>query len=80
MTSFAASRARLADRGTLRAGMKADIAVFDPNRVRDVSTYDDPHHYSEGVTHVIVNGTPVLQDGKMTGKLPGRILRRAPAR
>jgi len=74
MTSLAASRAKLANRGILRAGMKADIAVFNPQRVRDVSTYEDPHHYSEGVSHVIVNGTPVLRDGKMTNALPGRVL------
>lgn len=77
MTSLAASRARLADRGVLKAGMKADVVVFDPNTVRDVSTYEDPHHFSEGVSHVIVNGVPVLKDGGMTGALPGRILRRA---
>ena len=76
MTSLAASRARLADRGILKPGMKADVVVFDPNAVRDVSTYEDPHHFSEGVAHVIVNGTPVLRDGAMTGALPGRILRR----
>lgn len=76
MTSLAASRARLADRGVLKAGMKADVVVFDPKTVRDVSTYEDPHHFSEGVSHVIVNGTPVLKDGAMTGALPGRILRR----
>ncbi|HUP62286.1 MAG TPA: D-aminoacylase [Thermoanaerobaculia bacterium] len=75
MTSLAASHARLADRGVLREGMKADIAVFDPQRVRDVSTYEDPHRYSEGVKHVLVNGVPVLQDGKMTKALPGRVLR-----
>ena len=75
MTSLAASRAHLADRGILRAGMKADIAVFDPQRVRDVSTYEDPHHYSEGVRHVLVNGTPALRDGAMTKALPGRMLR-----
>jgi len=75
MTSLAASRAKLADRGVLRAGMKADIAVFDPARVRDRSTYEDPHHYSEGVAHVIVNGKPVLRSGKMTDVLPGRVLR-----
>lgn len=76
MTSLAASRARLADRGMLKAGMKADVVVFDPERVLDRSTYEDPHHFSAGVSHVIVNGTPVLQDAKMTGALPGRILRR----
>jgi len=80
MTSLAASRAGFGDRGVLRTGMKADIVVFDPETVRDVSTYDDPHHFSEGVSHVIVNGVPVLQDGVMTGKLPGRVLRRVSAR
>ncbi len=76
MTSLAASRARLSDRGVLKAGMKADVVVFDPKTVRDVSTYEDPHHFSEGVSHVIVNGTLVLRDGTITGALPGRILRR----
>lgn len=76
MTSLAASRAGLKDRGVLREGMKADVVVFDPERVQDRSTYEDPHHFSEGVSHVIVNGTPVLRDGKMTGALPGRVLRR----
>lgn len=76
MTSLAASRAGLRDRGILRAGMKADVVVFDPGKVQDRSTYEDPHHFSEGVAHVVVNGKPVLRDGRMTGELPGRILRR----
>jgi N-acyl-D-amino-acid deacylase len=76
MTSLAASRAKLADRGVLRAGMKADIAVFDVAKLRDVSTYDDPHHYSEGMSQVIVNGKLVLRDGKMTEALPGRVVRK----
>jgi N-acyl-D-amino-acid deacylase len=76
MTSFAASRAKLADRGLVRVGMKADLAVFDPQTVRDVATYEDPHHFAEGVAHVVVNGTVVLQDAKMTGALPGRMLRK----
>jgi N-acyl-D-aspartate/D-glutamate deacylase len=75
MTSLAASRAGLRDRGILRAGMKADVVVFDPRKVQDRSTYEDPHHFSEGVAHVIVNGKPVLRDGQMTGALPGRLLR-----
>lgn len=79
MTSLAASRAALLDRGMIREGMKADIVVFDPARVRAVSTYEDPHHFSEGVHHVIVNGVPVLLEGTMTGSLPGRILRPATA-
>ncbi|MEA2490397.1 MAG: N-acyl-D-amino-acid deacylase [Acidobacteriota bacterium] len=77
MTSLAASRARLDDRGVLRVGMKADVVVFDPKTIRDVSTYEDPHHFSEGVAHVIVNGKAVLQDGRMTGALPGRVIRPA---
>jgi len=55
--------------------MKADIVVFDPAQIRDVSTYEDPHHFSEGILDVIVNGTPVLRDGTMTNALPGRVLR-----
>lgn len=76
MTSLAASRAGLSDRGVLREGMKADVVVFDPMKVRDVSTYDDPHHFSEGIDDVVVNGKAVLRGGKMTGALPGGILRR----
>lgn len=75
MTSQAAARVNINDRGLLKAGMKADVIVFDPATIRDVSVFEDPHHYSEGITDVIVNGVPVLQNGSMTGKLPGRILR-----
>ena len=75
MTSQAADRAQLADRGVLRPGMKADIVVFDPARIRDVATYDDPHHFSEGVIDVIVNGVPVLREEQMTQALPGQVLR-----
>lgn len=77
MTSLPASRAGLRDRGILRVGMKADIVVFDPKRVQDRSTYEDPHHFSEGVWHVLVNGKAVLLNGSMTGAWPGRVLRRA---
>jgi len=77
MTSLAASRAGFRDRGLLRKGMKADVVVFDPKTIRDVSTYEDPHHYSEGISNVIVNGTPVLRDGQMTTALPGKVLRGA---
>lgn len=75
MTSLAAARAGLTDRGSLRIGMRADVVVFDPHTVRDVSTYEDPHHFSEGIRHVVVNGRVVLRDGAMTGELPGRVLR-----
>jgi N-acyl-D-amino-acid deacylase len=75
LTSQAAQRAHLYDRGLVRAGMKADLIVFDPDTIRDVSTFEDPHHFSEGVYDVVVNGTVVLRDGTMTGERPGRILR-----
>ena len=75
MTSQAAARANLGDRGLLREGMIADVVVFDPDTVIDKSTFDDPHHFSVGVTDVIVNGVPVLRDNTMTGKLPGRSIR-----
>lgn len=75
MTSQAAQRAHFFDRGILRAGMKADIIVFDPDQVRDLSRFDDPHHFSVGISDVVVNGVPVLRDGVMTGEMPGRVLR-----
>jgi len=75
MTSQAALRASLRDRGILREGMKADLIVFDPDAVRDVSTFEDPHHFSEGISDVVVNGVPVLRAGEMTGAKPGRSIR-----
>jgi N-acyl-D-aspartate/D-glutamate deacylase len=55
--------------------MMADLVVFDPGRIRDLATYEDPLQYSQGVEHVVVNGRPVLEDGRMTGQRPGRALR-----
>jgi N-acyl-D-amino-acid deacylase len=75
MTSQAADRANLADRGVLRPGLKADIAIFDPETIRDLATFAEPHQFSIGVSDVIVNGVPVLRDGKITEALPGRVLR-----
>ncbi len=75
MTSQAADRASLSDRGVLRPGLKADIAIFDPDAINDPATYTEPHQFSVGVTDVVVNGVPVLRDGKMTEALPGRVLR-----
>jgi N-acyl-D-amino-acid deacylase len=75
MTSLPAARMRLADRGLLRPGMKADIVVFDAARIADRATYENPHQYAEGVAHVIVNGEFVLRDGTMTGARPGQVLR-----
>ena len=75
MTSRAATRVGLADRGILREGMMADITVFDPATIRDVATFEDPNHYSAGVKWVLVNGRPVVADGKITAERPGRPLR-----
>jgi dihydroorotase/N-acyl-D-amino-acid deacylase len=75
MTSLAASRVGLMDRGVLRPGMMADITVFDPKTVKDVATYSDSLHYSQGVKFVFVNGRPVVWDGAITEERPGRTLR-----
>jgi N-acyl-D-amino-acid deacylase len=74
MTSLPASRMGLADRGIVRAGMAADLVAFDPEKVRDVSTYTDPLHYSEGIPYVAVNGQLVVDGGKITDARPGRPL------
>jgi N-acyl-D-amino-acid deacylase len=75
ITSQAALRAHIFDRGLLRPGMKADITVFDPELVRDLSTFEDPHHFSEGISSVVVNGTAVMVEGVLTGAKPGRSIR-----
>lgn len=75
MTSLPASRLGLPDRGLLRAGYQADVTVFDPKTIVDRATFESPHRFSEGVVHVFVNGEAVVENGRITGKLPGRILR-----
>ena len=75
MTSLAASRVGIMDRGILRPGMMADIVVFDPETIRDVATYNDSLRDSVGVKDVFVNGRPVVFDGKITQERPGRALR-----
>ncbi len=79
MTSLPAHTFRLPDRGTLRPGAWADIVIFDPEKVNDPATFDDPHHCAEGFTDVIVNGVPVLRDGQLTGERSGQALRAVPA-
>jgi dihydroorotase/N-acyl-D-amino-acid deacylase len=74
MSAFPAQRLGLSDRGVLRQGLKADIAVFDPARVRDMATFEKPHAYAEGVSHVIINGAVVFEKGAMTAARPGRVL------
>jgi len=70
-----AARMRLADRGVLKAGMWADVVVFDPETIRDRATFEEPNQLSEGMRFVLVNGVPVIDEGKMTNALPGKVLR-----
>jgi dihydroorotase/N-acyl-D-amino-acid deacylase len=74
MSAFPAQRLGLTDRGLLRPGMKADIAVFDPAKVRDLATFEKPHQYAEGFSTVIVNGTLVLDAASVLPARPGRAL------
>ena len=76
MTGLAADFLRLDDRGHLRAGAVADVAVFDRDRIRDRATYDQPRQLSEGTVHVLVNGRFAIRDGDATGALAGRPIRR----
>ena len=75
MTSLAAARLGLADRGRLATGLKADIVVFDSATISDRATFEAPHQLSAGVRWLVVNGEIVLDDGRHTGARPGRILR-----
>ncbi|MGA3016155.1 MAG: amidohydrolase family protein [Bryobacteraceae bacterium] len=75
-TALPAARMRFADRGVLKAGMWADVVVFDPETIRDVATFENPNQLSEGMQFVLVNGVPVIDGGKMTNALPGRVVKR----
>lgn len=74
MTSLPAQRFGLHERGLLRPGMAADIVVFDPNRVRDRATFEQPHAYAEGFLYVLVNGEVVIEANKHTGARAGEVL------
>ena len=76
-SALPAQRMRLTDRGVLKAGMWADVVIFDPATVHDRATFDNPNQLSEGMDYVLVNGVPVIDQGKMTGALPGKVLRGA---
>ena len=76
MTSFPGQRLGLRDRGLLREGMWADIMIFDPEKIVDRATFNDPHRYPEGIEYVLVNGQVVIEKGKHTGVLAGKVLRR----
>ena len=74
-TSLPARTFKLDDRGLIRKGYAADLVLFDPEKVQDNATFQEPHQYSSGFDYVIVNGVPVVADGKRTNKRPGQILR-----
>ena len=76
-SSLPAQRMRLTERGVLKAGMWADVVVFDPATIKDVATFADPNQLSDGMEYVLVNGVLVIDERKMTGNLPGRVLRGA---
>lgn len=76
MTSYPAQRLGLRDRGLLREGMKADIAILHPEKVKDEATFTEPHRFTSGIPYVIVNGKLVIDDSRHTGALPGRALRK----
>jgi N-acyl-D-aspartate/D-glutamate deacylase len=74
-SALPAQRMRLTDRGVLKQGMWADVVVFDPATIQDRATFAEPNQLSQGMEYVLVNGVPVIDQGKMTGKLPGKVLR-----
>jgi N-acyl-D-amino-acid deacylase len=71
-SALPAARMRIADRGVLKAGMWADMVIFDPETIRDLATFEKPNRLSEGMRFVLVNGVPVISEGEMTGALPGK--------
>jgi N-acyl-D-amino-acid deacylase len=78
MTSLPARTFGFKDRGVIREGAAADILVFDPAKIEDKATFQQPHQYSAGFDYVFVNGTAVVDDGKLADVRPGKILRRTP--
>ena len=76
MTSLPAAVFGLTDRGVIRPGAWADLAVFDPNEIRDRATYTEPHQLAAGMAFVLVNGQVVIEDGTFTKAMPGRVLKR----
>jgi dihydroorotase/N-acyl-D-amino-acid deacylase len=76
MTALPAAKMRFADRGVLKQGMWADLVIFDPERITDKATFEQPNQLSVGMDYVLVNGVPVIADGKATNALPGKVIRR----
>ena len=77
LTNFPAENLKIRKRGLLEEGYYADVVVFDPEKIQDHATFENPHQYATGVKHVFVNGQQVLKDGEHTGAMPGRIVRGA---
>ena len=75
MTTLPASHLKVKRRGALRTGFFGDVVVFDPGKIQDHATFENPHQYATGVTHVFVNGIQVIKDGEHTGAKPGRCVR-----
>lgn len=75
LSKLPAANLKIQKRGELKKGYYADIVIFDPAKVKDNSTFDKPHQYSEGMIHVLVNGVQVLKDGEHTGKKPGKFVK-----
>jgi N-acyl-D-amino-acid deacylase len=75
LTSLPASNLKIKKRGVLQPGYYADLAIFDPAKIQDHATFENPHQYSTGMVHVFVNGTQVLANGEHTGATPGRVVR-----
>ena len=76
MTGMPATKFQLRDRGTIREDAFADLVLFDPARIRDTATYEDPRRFPDGIRAVFVNGVAVARDGAHTGARPGRAVRR----
>ena len=77
LSALPAQRMRFTDRGVLKANMWADVVIFDPETIRDVATFENPNQLSQGMSYVLVNGVPVIEQGRMTGALPGKVIRGA---
>jgi N-acyl-D-amino-acid deacylase len=75
LTSLPASNLKIEKRGSIQIGYYADLAIFDPLKIQDHATFENPHQYSTGMVHVFVNGTQVLENGEHTNAKPGRVVR-----
>ena len=75
LTHLSARKLKIKKRGLLAPGYFADVVIFDPEKIQDKATFQEPHQYAEGVQHVFVNGGHVLENGEHTGATPGRFVK-----